>query len=47
MIQETIETIKKLEKNGFDKSESIGILIIEELKEIKEVLKNGREKSNY
>jgi len=38
MISETIETIKILEKEGFDKKEGIGILIINELKEIKEKL---------
>lgn len=38
MIQETIEIIKKLEKNGFNKKECIGILLINELKEIKDKL---------
>jgi len=46
MISEIIETIKILEKEGFDKKEAIGIIIANELKEIKGVLKDGGKISN-
>lgn len=40
MIEDTLQTIKNLEKKGLDKKEALLILLIQELKEIKEVLKN-------
>jgi hypothetical protein len=39
MIEETIYTLNLLIKKGFSKEEALQIILIEELKEIKEVLK--------
>jgi len=46
MILEIIETIKILEKEGYSKLESTQIILINELKEIKEILKDGGKISN-
>jgi hypothetical protein len=46
MISEIIDTIKLLEREGFDKKEATQIILINEIKELKEVLKNGRKESN-
>lgn len=45
MISETINTIKELEKIGFSKLEATQIILINEIKELKEVIRNGGEKS--
>lgn len=39
MISDTIETLNILKKEGFTKQESLQIILIEQLKEIKEELK--------
>lgn len=42
MISNTIITLKRLEEKGIERKDALIILLIEELKEIKEVLKNAR-----
>lgn len=41
MIPEIIETIELLKRRGFDNLEATQIILIQELKELKEVLRNG------
>ncbi len=43
MIPEILNQIKLLEKEELTKEQAINIILINELKEIKEVLKDGRE----
>jgi len=38
MIQEIIETINRLEKEGFDKKEAIGIIIANKIEEVEKKL---------
>ncbi len=39
MIADLIETIEILQKKGFDKKEAIGIILIDSLNGLKEVIK--------
>jgi len=39
MISNIIETIEILQQKGFDKKEAIGIILIDSLNDLKEVLK--------
>lgn len=43
MIEDTLETIKRLEKASYTRIEAIGIILIEELRLLNDRLKEGFE----